>query len=245
MKTNLLTSETEGLTGDQEAQVRRQWRAMQHEAEVIDLPLSPFGDVLSGFRVHSQVWHPAKVSARYHASYLFFNNTRLFAGKRGLDMGTGTGIMGVVMTLYGATAVTLVDVSPPAIENARANVQHFQVADRVAVFHSNLFERVPRGQYDFLVFSQPFFAGTPQPGDTISASMLDASDLVGRFLEQAKSYLALGAIIMMPSYTLAGDQNSPVICGPRHGYRVRTTFIVQATQELQQGELMIHELSLM
>lgn len=243
-KSQLSSDETRGLNVEQTAQVMKQWKDLQHDRESIPMALSPFGDTLEGFLVYPDVWHPAKTSARYHASYLFFNNVRLFGGKKVLDMGTGTGLMGVVAGLYGASSVVLSDISPIATENARANVEHFSLQHKATVVTGDLFENVPKERFDFIIFNHPFFPGTPEEGDTISASMLNPGELIDRFLDEAKKYLEPSGRIMMPFYAKAGTRNDPVLQGPRHGYRVETTFLVNATQELQQGELTIHELTL-
>jgi hypothetical protein len=50
--------------------------------------------------------------------------------------------------------------------------------------------------------------------------MLDDGQLISRFLETAKPYLA--GPILMPYLHLAGKTNDPAVQGPKHGYRVET-----------------------
>jgi release factor glutamine methyltransferase len=59
---------------------------------------------------------------------------------RVLDMGTGSGINGV-MAASRSSDVMAVDVNPAAVECARANAERNGVADRIEVRESDLFDR--------------------------------------------------------------------------------------------------------
>lgn len=232
-----------GLNKEQNAQVQIQWQNNQHDDHTIYVELSGQGDGINDFLVRKGVWNPAVASSRYHASYLYYNNLRLFAGKTAIDIGTGTGLMGLVMALHGAKNVILTDISFTATINAQRNINKFGVSDKAKVFLGDLFEKVPT-KADFIVFNHPFFGGKPIPKSTIAASMLDSGDLIQRFLTTAPEYLNPGGIIMMPFYSKAGPINDPVIQGPKHGFKVSTVFMANSVTGLQTGEISIHELSL-
>jgi len=117
--------ELPNLNDEQRKQVLMQWREHQHENHEIDFEITPYGDVLKNFAIYSKVWNPNITSARYHASYLFHNSSRLFSEKSAIDMGTGTGLMGVIMGLYGASKVVLTDTSAHAFDNAVENIRKF------------------------------------------------------------------------------------------------------------------------
>ena len=53
------------------------------------------------------------------------------AGKRGLDMGSGTGVLAIVAVKCGAEAVDAVDIDTWADENCRENIASNGVADRI------------------------------------------------------------------------------------------------------------------
>jgi methylase of polypeptide subunit release factors len=232
-----------GLNDEQNAQVLRQWDNNQHENHEIYVELSGQGDGLKGFLVHKGVWNPAVASSRYHASYLYYNNVRLFTDKTAIDIGTGTGLMGLVMSLGGAKNVILTDISFAATVNAEANIKKFGVQDKAIVFKGDLFEKVPT-KADFIVFNHPFFGGTPPSGNTIAASMLDPGELIKRFLKEVPEYLNPGGIIMMPFYSKAGEINNPVVQGPKYGFKTTTVFRANSRTGLQTGEITIHELRL-
>ncbi len=114
---------------------------------------------------------------------------------------------------------------------------------RIQIVRGNLFENIHE-KADLIVFNQPFFGDKPKAGDTIDASMLNDGELVGRFLAQAPNYLKKNGVIMMPFYSKAGKTNDPVIQGPKHGFKVETTFRTTSTSGLQTGEITVHELRL-
>jgi len=238
-----MKTELPDLNHEQKEQVLKQWDQHQHETIEIDIELSGHGEKLKDFVVHKGVWNPAIVSARYHASYLYYNNTRLYEGKDVLDMGTGTGLMGVVMGIGGAKSVVMSDISKCAVANAKENSKKFKIENKVQVTQGDLFENVS-GTFDFIVFNHPFFGDKPPEGDTIAASMLAPNDLIERFLKEAPKYLNSGGIIMMPYYIKAGESNNPVIQGPKHGFKVDTVFKSISNSGLQTGEITIHELRL-
>jgi release factor glutamine methyltransferase len=84
----------------------------------------------------------------------------IVSGTRVLDLGTGTGVIGVVAAGLGAT-VTAADVNPDAVRCARINAILNAVDDRMTVVQSDLFDGVP-GPFDLIAFNPPFFEGPPR-----------------------------------------------------------------------------------
>ena len=62
----------------------------------------------------------------------------LHAGDAVLDVGCGSGILGISAAKLGAARCCLTDIDPIAVESARHNAQKNGVADRVSVVQSNL-----------------------------------------------------------------------------------------------------------
>ncbi|MBI4175873.1 MAG: class I SAM-dependent methyltransferase [Candidatus Aenigmarchaeota archaeon] len=199
------------LNQAQRKQVLMQWEHQQHDSFRTDFQITPYGDILEGFFVNKGVWNPAIVTARQHAAYLFYHNN-LFMGKDAIDIGCGTGLMGVVMAKYGAQSVVMSDVSTLAVENARQNIRHFGLENIASAVEGDCFGGI-EDQADCIIFNQPYFAGDPPEGDTISASMLAPPELIKRFLREAPNYLKPKGTIVMPSFGLAGDPNNPAVVG--------------------------------
>lgn len=227
----------------QNAKILKLWQNNQHDNHEIDIILSGQGDDIKGFLVNKGVWSPATASANYYAKYLYYNNYRLFAGKTAIDMGTGTGILGLVMALHGAKKVILTDTSLVAAGNTKENIEKFQMQDKATVFCGDLFEKI-KTKADFIIFNHPFFVGSAPAGDTISGSILSSGELLKKFLQEAPEHLNQNGIIAIPFYSEADDENNPLIQGPKYGFKTTTVFRAKSGTGLQTGEITIHELTL-
>lgn len=75
-------------------------------------------------------------------------------GDRVLDMGTGSGVNGILAGTMGGQ-VLAVDISQSAIEAAQANVVRNDMVERVTIRHSDVFSDVDEA-YDVIVFDPPF-----------------------------------------------------------------------------------------
>lgn len=96
---------------------------------------------------------------------------------RGLDLGTGTGYVGLYLAQRG-WQVDAVDISPRALELARANAERNGLS--MAVFASNLFDQTS-GRYDVVAFNPPM-----RPDETeasrLLTSLLRRSPAISRLL---------------------------------------------------------------
>lgn len=238
-----LTEENLKLMNEQQRQiVLTQWQRHSHETHEVDYDVSGEGDLLKGFSVNKGVFCPFLSSARYHARYLFYH-TDLFYDKTVIDMGSGTGIFGIVMARNGAKKVIASDVSPLACQNTLSNVQKFNLEEKIQVIQGDLFENIDE-MADLIVWNIPFFPGFPPEGDTISASMMMPPDLFKKFLQESKSYLKPEGALVVPSYSLGGELNDPMCVGKRMGYKVKRTWTHNSLNGIQQGLLYIDELRL-
>jgi SAM-dependent methyltransferase len=230
------------LNSIQKEQVFAQWKEQQHDDLRMDLEITPFGEVLKGFAVKKGVWNPAIVSARHHAAYLYYHSD-LFRGKDVIDIGCGTGLMGIVMAKYGAKNVLMSDLSEKAVANTRQNIKHFGLTNAKAVV-GNLFGSIMT-KADCITFMLPYFAyfaGDSPEDDTIAASMLASPDVLRRFLNNAHGHLNPDGVIVAPSFSLAGDRNNPAIMGREYCYDIITPFMAESTTGLQRGTIAMHEL---
>lgn len=213
-----------------------------HETHKVDYDVSGEGDLLKGFLVNKNVFCPFLSSARYHARFLFYN-THLFQDKVVIDIGSGTGILGIVMAKYGAKKVIMSDISKPAVDNSIQNVQKFELKRKVEIVQGDLFENINE-KADLIIWNIPFFSGTAPKGDTISASMIMPPELFERFLLESREYLKPGGVVVIPSYSIGGDLNDPIKVAPKFGYKVKRKWTHNSLNGIQQGLLYIDELRL-
>ncbi len=104
--------------------------------------------------VHPTVFNPKVFrSSAFLARHIARLDVR---GKKVADMGTGTGILGIVAAKQGA-AVTMVDINPLACEAARENAERNGVA--VRVIQSDWFEALHGETFDVIVCNPPHAPG--------------------------------------------------------------------------------------
>jgi release factor glutamine methyltransferase len=143
-------------------------------------------------RIYPSVFHP-----KYFGSSLIFARfveSLDLRNRRFLDMGTGSGIIGLFAARVGAE-VTSVDINPDAVRCARDNADNAGV--RIRCEQSDLFAALAAQTFDVIAWNPPFF---PQPAGTVAEMALYAGDghaTIRRFAEQARSYLTEGGLIYL------------------------------------------------
>jgi SAM-dependent methyltransferase len=109
------------------------------------------------------------------------------AGKRALDVGTGTGVLALLLARGGAR-VTATDLSPAAVACARENAERLGQAGRLEVVEADLY---PEGRFDLVVCNPPWLpheAVTP-----LDRAVYDPGGrFLARFLEALAAHLAPG-----------------------------------------------------
>ena len=224
------------MNREQREQIERQLSAHLHEDYQVDLELTE-NVILQDFQVHKDVFRADITLPRYFARWLFFNQD-LYQSKKILEIGSGTGILGIVMALHGAEQVDFTDLFVPAVENTRANLKQYGLEGKV--LQGDLFEPID-DQYDIVLFNHPFFPGEPDER-VVSHSMLGGTKLFPRSLEEAKSCLSDPGIFLTSYWDFAGPENHPKIQGPKQGYQVNKKFTLGVGTGLQKGELGIYVL---
>ena len=210
--------------------------ANRHRDYCIDIELGAAR--LDAFSVCAGVLRPELVTSLHLARFLA-RSRHLYRGRIAIDLGSGSGIQGVVMAISGAERVVLSDISPYAIMNTQLNVKSFGLQDRTVVLEGDLFSRFQEAG-DLVVFNHPFFPGQPKDADYIERALRDDGELIHRFFDDAHHF---ASCVVMPFLHVAGETNDPGIQGPRHGYRVINHHRFQSTLELNPGDVSIYELS--
>ncbi len=166
-------------------------------------------------QTHPQVFHPGQhFSSKLLAQYVAQLPLR---GRRVLDLGTGSGVIGIAAAQHGAH-VLAVDRNPQAVALARSNAAANGVS--LEVRHSDLFAALaPNEKFDWIIFNPPFFA-KHAPEELHAAynagAQLETLDL---FLKEAQNHLAPnGKVLLIVSSDMALDEMARKLV--RHEYQL-------------------------
>jgi S-methylmethionine-dependent homocysteine/selenocysteine methylase/SAM-dependent methyltransferase len=131
------------------------------------------------------------------------------AGRRCLDVGCGTGLLGVQLALNGAAHVHAIDLDERATANALTNAFRNGVADRMTAATVDLFPWVPEEAYDVIVASlfqtpvDPFEqVTTHRPLDYWGRNLID--HLIGKLPEA----LAPGGVAYLMQLSVIGQRQT-------------------------------------
>ena len=148
-------------------------------------------------------------------------------GRRILDVGTGSGLVALMMAQRFVDAeVTAIDIEPGACLQVRENVAASSFADRVSVVEAPL-QTFRGGEYDAIVCNPPFYAGTldsktAERTMARSAATLPFADL----FSHAARLLACGGelSVVIPSALRREFDSEAALSGlyPRRACNIRT-----------------------
>lgn len=105
-------------------------------------------------------------------------------GNRVLDVGTGTGLVALMMAQrFPQALVEAIEIDGEAATQARENVERSEFADRIHVIAQALQQFEPEARYDAIVSNPPYYINTLTPPDARrslarSADSLSPADLM-------------------------------------------------------------------
>jgi release factor glutamine methyltransferase len=109
-------------------------------------------------------------------------------GESVLDVGTGSGVIGIFACYRGAARVVGVDINPAAIRSATYNAQMHGFAGTMEVLQSNLFEALGDERFDVITANLPF--RNKLAHDVVAMSQWDTDFKTNtRFFEQVGRHL--------------------------------------------------------
>ena len=161
------------------------------------------------FDIFENVYDPAE------DSYLFAENLDVESGDCVLDMGTGCGILGVLVAEK-ASEVLAVDVNPYAIRCAKHNAWLNGVGKKSSFIQADLFGSLgEKRKFDCILFNAPYLPSENGETDFWLGRSWAGGDngrfVIDRFVSEAKSYLKTSGKIFLMQSNLSGLDET--ICG--------------------------------
>lgn len=130
----------------------------------------------------------------YTDSHPLVRNFEIENGESVLDVGTGSGVIGIFACYKGAGRVVAVDVNPDAIRSATFNVKQHGFERVMEPRRSDLFENVGDEQFDVIMANLPF-RNKPAP-DVVARSQWDTGFQTNTtFFKEVDKYLKPGGRI--------------------------------------------------
>jgi SAM-dependent methyltransferase len=110
------------------------------------------------------------------------------SGAECFDVGTGTGVLGLVLLQKGAARVIGTDVEPRAVACALENAQNFSVSERFEILERPLF---PEGKADIIVCNPPWVPEAPK--NRVDGAIFDPEhQMLNAFLQGLARHLRPG-----------------------------------------------------
>lgn len=112
---------------------------------------------------------------------------------RALDIGTGTGLIAIMLAQRGIPHITAVEIDPDACAEAIANVKHSPWSDKVRIVNADFLTYNPQQAYDLIVSNPPYFDETLESPDLRRAMARSQSSLpLDSLIARAASMLSAG-----------------------------------------------------
>lgn len=153
------------------------------------------------FHVSKNVYEPAE------DTYLLAESLVVNQDDVVLDVGTGCGILGVLVAKKAKRVVAL-DLNPHAVRCAQMNAERNSVADKMDTRLGNLFEPVMDDEkFNMIIFNTPYLPSKKSEQkawiDRAWAGGPSGREIIDQFISQAPQYLAEKGRIVMVQSTLS------------------------------------------
>lgn len=172
---------------------------------------------LNGLRVQlcPRVFNPT-VS---RTTRFFLQHMEFPTGSTVLEIGTGTGVIAAAAARR-SNEVWATDISPYAVQCARATMRLNNVDAHVKVLLGDLFAPVKGRSFDVILFSLPYLARTATSLEGMAWCAGPKCELVNRFLAEARTHLKTAGSIQI-LFSSAAPVPQLITMIRQNGYRIR------------------------
>jgi release factor glutamine methyltransferase len=145
-------------------------------------------------------------------SFLFAENLQITKGARVLDIGTGSGILGIIASKR-ASSVLAVDVNPYAVRCAKQNASSNKVLKKMAFLRGDLFTPFSAtAKFDVILFNAPYLPSEVGEGESwlerAWAGGPTGRQIIDRFIAQAPEHLERAGEILLMQSNLANAEET-------------------------------------
>lgn len=153
-----------------------------------------YDEIRPRLRIHKGAYKPLEDSR------MLGHSVEKYAHGKMLDLGTGTGVQGIIGSLKGCD-VTFADINPSSVECARENARLNGADGKFIV--SDLFSKV-RGKFNTIAFDPPYLRSRPLDSGKTDQNFDGGPDgrvVIDRFLAGYKRHVVkMHTILMVESY---------------------------------------------
>jgi len=153
-------------------------------------------------RVTSQTYLPAE------DTYLIADNLEGIEGDEVLDMGTGCGVLALILSKK-AKRVVAIDINPHAVSCANMNIAFNKLEGKIEVRLGDLFNTLkPHEKFDLIVFNSPYLPDEDAHSEDWLSKAWDGGStgmcITTAFLGKVKSYLKKKGRVLFIHSSLSG-----------------------------------------
>ncbi|MFY7912653.1 MAG: tRNA1(Val) (adenine(37)-N6)-methyltransferase, partial [Emticicia sp.] len=174
-----------------------------------------------------------------------------------LDIGTGTGLLSLMLAQRSNAQIDAVEIDEDAYQQAIMNVQMSKFAEKIKVHHQRIQDFSHTSNFDLIISNPPFYQQSLKSNDAkankalhaVELSFDDLIDSVKRLLNSAGRFVVLlppfeiekliqiaqkKGLYLSKKMLIRHDESKPI-------FRVIATFLTNQVPDLEETTLIIHD----